>query len=344
MTMELGVGVIGCGGIAVSAHLPAYSAIPGARLIAVSDIDESRAVEAAKKFGAKAYYVDYHQLLEREDVDVVDICVPPNLHKEVILASAARSKHVFCEKPLCLSLADTDEVIKVMESKGLKLGVDFHFRFHSFYIRIKQMIDDGTIGSPTVLWLNNVVSIPSAGFWFWDKNVSGGMLIEHTCHFFDLFRWWAGDPEGVFGEEKSVVSPFYMKDPQRVIEDLVVATIKYRNGALGSILQTHTPWPLDTRVGVIGENGSAETSGGWMPSKLTLTLKDQVPQVIQAMPRPETFRLPYKASISAFLESIRQGKEPPVTGYDARAALELALAIHKSARENRFINLPLCEE
>ena len=317
---KIGFGVIGCGGIATTVHLPSLLEIPEAKLIAVADVLKEKAKEAAQKFGAKAYYTDYQELLKRKDVDVVDVCTPPFLHKEHAVAAAEAGKHVICEKPLCITLSDADEIIRAARKAGVKLTVDFMFRFHPLYQRVKQMIDDDALGRVVMMWLTNIVMTSPTHPWFWNKSKSGGMLIEHTCHFFDAFRWWAGEPDTVFAWIKTV-------KPGATIEDNASVVIKYKNHGLGTIAQSFTSSFEITHVGMLGEKGTTELFGGWYPTKLRFKAEDQPLQEVSV--NAPTY--PYKKLIQHFIKCIIEDKEPLVTGNDGKAALKAGLASYKSS-------------
>lgn len=319
---KIGFAVIGCGGIATEAHLPSVLEIPEVKLVAVADVVKEKAEEAAERFGAKAYYTDYRRLLKREDVDVVDICTPPYLHREHVVAAAEAGKHIICEKPLCTTLTDADKIIRAVRKAGVKLTVDFMFRFHRLYRKVKQTIDNGSIGKAVVMWLTNIVMTSPTHPWFWNKSKSGGMLVEHTCHFFDIFRWWAGEPHTVFAWIKTV-------KPEATIEDNASVTIKYRNQGIGVIAQSFTSSFEITHVGVLGEKGTAELLGGWYPTRLRFMTEKRPLQEMHT----NAADCAYKNLIQHFIKSVIEDKQPLVTGKDGKAALKVALACYRSAEK-----------
>ncbi len=319
---EIGFAVIGCGGIATKAHLPSISEIPEGKLIAVADAVKEKAKGAAERFGAKAYYTDYRKLLKREDVDVVDVCTPPFMHREQVVAAAEAGKHIICEKPLCTTLTATDEIIRAVKKAEVKLTVDFMFRFHPLYRKVKQIIDDGSIGKVVMMWLTNIVMTNPTHPWFWKKEKSGGMLVEHTCHFFDIFTWWAGEPDTVFAWIRTV-------NPEASIEDNASVAIKYRNQGMGVVAQSFGSSFEITHVGVLGEKGTAELSGGWYPTRLRFKTEGQPRKEMHASAATRA----YKNLIQHFAKCVIEDEQPLVTGNDGKAALEVALASYRSAEK-----------
>ncbi len=296
--------------------------IPEARLVAVADVSKERAKEAAEKFGVETYYTDYRQLLKMRGLDVVHICTPPYLHREHVEAAAEAGKHIICEKPICTNLKDADRIIKAAQNAKLKLTIDFMFRFHPLYLKVKQMIDDGSMGKPVLMWFTNMVFTNPAHPWFWDKSKSGGMLVEHVCHFFDILRWWAGEPQTVSASVRTLM-------PRATIEDNASVIINYKNHAIGSVAQSFTSSYETTTMGLLAEKGTAELLDGWYPSRLRFLIKEQSLQEVHTDGR----LLSYKNLIKQFIECVREDKKPLVTGEDGKAALKVALASYQSAKQ-----------
>jgi len=339
------VGLIGCGGIG-RVHLSAYQKIPYARVIAVADVDKKRAMEAARQVNAKAIYEDYVKMLKRTDIDMVDICLPVYLHPKAVIDAAEAGKHVLCEKPICTNLKDADEMIAATRRADVKFMIAFMYRFEPFFIKIKQYIEDGTLGRPLLMWLTNVwrpkfMDPDSTKKWVADKTRSGGMLVEHVCHWIDLFRWWSGEAESVFAHIKTV-------EKKVTVEDNASVIIKFRNKALATLTQSWYSYLPHNDVGIVGENGSARVLGskaGGTYEVLKVKTRDQPEEEIRLVssdPSVETIsRLRYQREIEHFVKCVLEDRTPIVSGVDGRAALEIALAAYKSSEEGRPIRLPL---
>ncbi|MEA2530358.1 MAG: hypothetical protein QOG89_2002, partial [Thermomicrobiales bacterium] len=143
----LRVGVIGAGTIALSAHLPAIARLKGrVELVAIADVRAEVAEQAAARYGAEAAYGDYRQLLDRTDIDLVDICTPEFLHAEQTIAAAAAGKHVLCEKPMAATVAEADAMLDACRRAGVRLMIAHSRRFTPRYQRIRTAIDRGDVG------------------------------------------------------------------------------------------------------------------------------------------------------------------------------------------------------
>ena len=145
------VGLIGCGNIGTRAHLPACVHTSEVELVAVCDIIEERVRAAAERSGATAY-TDYRKLLERQDVDVVIIALPNDLHAEVSIAAAEAGKHVLCEKPMALTLEEADAMIEAHKAAGTKLMVGQSTRYGAAFKRLLDMLHEGTFGRLVACW------------------------------------------------------------------------------------------------------------------------------------------------------------------------------------------------
>jgi len=175
MSQKVGIGVIGCG-MQGQSHLQRLSNLPQAKIIATVDINEERAKMAAKTYGAISWDTDYREALKRRDIEAVTVATPPFAHTQPVVDALEAGKHVFCEKPLALTIEEADLIVNTAKKTGLKLMVGFQNRFIPVYRKIKDLIENGTIGDPVLLqhtggWKPNLVNS-----WLGDKMKSGGCL------------------------------------------------------------------------------------------------------------------------------------------------------------------------
>ncbi|MBR5108657.1 MAG: Gfo/Idh/MocA family oxidoreductase [Clostridia bacterium] len=193
--MEFKVGVIGCGAISGN-HIHGIHQAENARLAAVCDIDETKLQKAAAEQQA-AGYSDYHDLLARQDIDTVHICVPHYLHAQISIDALKSGKHVLCEKPMGMTLADAQAMKRAADESGKTLTVCFQNRYNGASLRMKELIDGGSLGrviggSAFVCWDRDeayYASCPWRGSW---KTEGGSVLINQAIHTLDLMRWLAG--------------------------------------------------------------------------------------------------------------------------------------------------------
>ena len=189
---EIRAGLIGCGNIGAGAHAPAYAHVPDVCLVAVCDQVLERATAVAAETGADACQ-DYRQLLARDDIDMVDLCVPTAQHAPLAIGALKAGKHVLCEKPMARSLTEADAMVAVAQQTGLKLMIGHVRRFDHRYTAIKAAIDAGDIGQPVYIRRAERQWLPfPADAWFWSTKLGGGVILDIGVHIADLLRWYFG--------------------------------------------------------------------------------------------------------------------------------------------------------
>lgn len=189
---KLKVGVIGCGRISVM-HLVSASTLEQAELIACCDVKKERADEVAKKYGVKPYY-DYAEMIEKENLDVVHICLPHYLHVPVSIYAMEHGVHVISEKPMSINLIDAEKAVKTAKECGVLYGVIFQCRYNNSSRLVKNAIESGKLGkiisASSVLTWTRPDEYYTESDWkgTWDKE-GGGVVIDQAIHSIDLVRW-----------------------------------------------------------------------------------------------------------------------------------------------------------
>jgi len=338
---RIGVGLIGCGNIGAGGHLPAYAHIPEAELVAVCDAVESLAHTAAARSGAKAY-TDYRQLLEREDINMVDICLPTYLHAPIAIAAMEAGKHVLCEKPIAHSSEAADAMIEAARKAGVKLMIGQVRRFDHRYTSIKAQIDAGKVGKPVFIRRAERQFLPfPPDAWQWDPAQGGGVILDIGVHVTDLFRWY-------FGQEAVEVYAIARSVREAAREagsyDHAFITCKFDGGGVG-FAEMSWAYPqgfggaLYAQLDVVGTEG-----------KIQYGEKDTNPMLIYSVEKghelPRYFKFmstteyAFEEEIRHFVRCILDDREPAVSPQDARAALEMALAAQRSAETGAPVSLP----
>lgn len=226
---EVGVAVIGAGGLANAFHLPNLRRIAGCRLVAVADRLGSTAKQAAEKFSADYCTTDFRSVLGDEAIDAVIVATRHNLHKEMALAALEAGKHVFVEKPLALTVPDCEEICAAVEKSGRLLTVGFNRRFSPWAQQAKAVFAK-TPGPRMVLYRCNAGSV-APGHWSLDPVEGGGRILGEAVHFYDLCCWFLDqDPltvsaERVDGTERADI----------LAEDNLVTTLRFSDGALATV-------------------------------------------------------------------------------------------------------------
>jgi len=335
-TGRIGIGLIGCGSIALESHIPAITQITSSKLLAVTDADPSRARAAKEKSGSVRVYEDYEHLLQNQDIDAVDICTPTKYHCEIAVAAANSGKHVLCEKPIALTLKEADQMIAACTKNDVKLMIAHSRRFIPRYSAVRRAIKQGKIGKP--IWAIQISRRPIAepGSWYFDPAMTYGPIAEVGVHDADLLRWFFDDNViEVLGIARTRVptSPLY---------DQVFATLKFKKGAVGSFEVGYVlpkGYAQYTTLELLGSKGFISASDNHM----NVLLKGAENGVTYPSAYSDllTVNSAYEAEVSAFVNSILNDTTPPVTGKDARAALEIILATLESIERHESVALPL---
>jgi predicted dehydrogenase len=189
----VGIGLVGAGAYGQFC-LEAFAQMPEVRIVAVADVDAERARTLGERYGAKGYD-SIGGLLDHPDVEIVALNTPPNFHAEQGVASLKAGKHLFCEKPLALTIEEGERLIDAAKENQMRLTVDYVMRRNPYWGAAAALAQSGVLGALRHMDLANHAAgleLPSH-HWFWDKAKSGGIWIEHGVHFFDAFAWIAGE-------------------------------------------------------------------------------------------------------------------------------------------------------
>jgi scyllo-inositol 2-dehydrogenase (NAD+) len=329
--MGVGIGLIGAGRMGkVFAHTLAFN-VPEADFIAVSDLSESTVQEVVKRYGAKAGYSNYLELLERDDIQAVVIATPTRSHVEVVKAAAAADKHIFCEKPLAMTLEGCDDAIQAARLADVRLQVGFMRRYDPAYLMAKQQIEAGVIGTP-VMFKSTGRDPRCPSLEFARRQSSGGLILDMGIHDFDAARWlMSSEVERVYSEGGCLVFP-QLSEVGDI--DNAVVNLKFANGAIGNVdVSRNALYGYDIRSEVLGSEGGLLIGRLQYTATLVLTRNgvthDTVPFFM------ERFGEAYAAEIADFVNCIQEDREPSVSGMDARAATAIGIAATISLDEER---------
>jgi predicted dehydrogenase len=347
-----GFGIIGCGVIAPF-HARAIGELSDARLLAVADEVPERARDVASQFGVEAVSVD--ALLARPDIDVVCVCVPSGLHAEVGTRVAAAGKHVVVEKPIEITLEAADRLIDAARDNGVKLAVISQHRWDSGVRQLKELVDSGrlgklVLGDAIVKWYRTQQYYDSGswrGTWRLD---GGGALMNQGVHYVDLLQWIMGPVERVFARARTAAH-------ERIeVEDVVVATLSFASGAIGTIEASTAVYPgLGERLEVSGTGGTAIIEAGALTvrelkdekgetspygGKVAVEADGEAKAGAAANPADISY-LGHREQLRDLLEAIGSGGKPTIDGEEARKPLEIILAVYESARTGRDVALPM---
>jgi len=367
-----GIGIIGAGNI-VKRHAQAYISLPeSARLVGVADIDRKRAEKAKSEFRFDAAFDDYHQLLARDDIQVVDLCTPANHHAPMVVDALKAGKHVLCEKPMATTLAEADDIIRVADEHPQQVAsFVFQLRSDPTHRRIRRMIEQGLIGRPLVASVSVRLRkkpsyfTSSAGRGSW-KTDGGGVLINQAIHQLDALVSFLGDPVAVSAVMDAFVQPIEA-------EDTITGWVKFSSGAFATIECTLCAQGKSFLIEILGENAALAIGGNPDANKFDLKIKAQGSAARQALETqgkkaspaapadPASWKMgiqkvaakiggrPWKPPghwghtpfVREFLTAIETGSTGPIPPREGRRSLELAAALYESALTQSVVRLPL---
>jgi predicted dehydrogenase len=332
-------------------HLEALRAVPGAEVVAVASATEEHARGFAERHGLRRWFSDYRKMYEMPDLDLVVLGLPNDLHCDATLAAAGAGKHVVCEKPLCLSLAEADRMIEACRRANVKLMYAEELCFTPKYVRLKQLIDEGAFGRVHLVKQAEKHDGPHAG-WFYDVQRSGGgVAMDMGCHAVEFFRWLLGGRDGGKARVESVYADMgtYVHGDKTKGDDCTTLVLKMEGGATAIAEESwDKPGGMDDRAEVHGSEGVAyadllrgnaihtysQRGYGYAVEKAGAT------QGWSFTIYEEAWNYGFPQEMAHFAACVRDDRRPLCTGEDGRAVLEVLFAAYASAAEGRRVELP----
>ena len=329
------IAVVGTGFIGLS-HIAAHGKSPDAKVVAVVDINAEAGEAAAKEAGCN-YYSTLEEALEKESIDVVDVCLPTVLHEEFTIKAANAGKHVLCEKPVTFTMDSVERMIGACNANNVQFMVAQVARWWPEFATIKEHIDAGKLGKPRFVYEKRLAQHPNWTQWHKDPNVSGGGLYDMNIHDIDFLYTLYGLPETVYASGWKSNTGCW---------DHVATTLTWADGAkavceTSSAMTGAFPFSIEFRgsgddgticysftAGHNIKDGDAGASFMWYP----IGDEDGVELSSEQVDM-------FEVEIQAFLDAIKNGVEPPVTKQQTKDVLSITLAIKKSLDEGVLVTL-----
>jgi len=274
--------------------LDAYRSLDAVERVAVADADPAAAREAAEGAGVEAC-ASVDAMLARDDVELVHVATPPWTHGEVSMRAIEAGKHVLCEKPIAIDLAEAGAMLEAAAARDRVLSVNLVMRYDPICEAVKRIVEEGLLGEPLHgFFMNEAKDEPlPPDHWFWNRRFSGGVFVEHGVHFFDLFEWWLGEGE--------VVAAQHVRRPGSGIIEQDHAVVRYGGadepgvGALVSFQHAFTQAARMDRqeMRIVFERGEVRLDE-WVPTSMTvdcLADNDTVEALESAVPHALVERL-----------------------------------------------------
>ncbi len=316
------IGLVGIGSMG-HAHAAAWRAL-GADVAGVSARDPVLTREFAGRFGLNVFE-SYAELLD--SVDIVDLCIPTDLHRAFTEQAAAAGKHVICEKPIALTLEDGQAMIEACERAGVRLFIAQVLRFFPQYRAARELLNRGALGDLGVVTLRRVSSVPMGGkSWFTDEARSGGLLFDLMIHDLDYARWLGGPVERVYARSLKGQDAGAQSDYAQI-------TLRFVSGALALIEGgwVMPPGGFRTAIDIAGTDGLIEwnSDSGGAVREFLHTNVDQSADAV-GLPSLAFDHDPFEVELGHALNAIRNGRPFDVTPLEALQALDLAVAARRS--------------
>jgi UDP-N-acetyl-2-amino-2-deoxyglucuronate dehydrogenase len=341
---KIGFGLVGTG-MAGGIHAAEFPFVNGAELVAACSRNEAKLREFAATYGIPEIYTDYRALIDSPNVDVVIVLAPTGLHEEIATYAARAGKHIIVEKPLDINLERADTIIAECKKAKVKLAVIFQMRFGSVANAVKKAVEDGALGkifladafdksSRTAEYYNSAA-------WRGTKELEGGgCLMTQSIHIVDLLQH-------VVGPVTSVVGKVATRHHDIEVEDTATALVDFESGAMGVIESTSSILPaLKSNLQIHGERGTIVANAQYdqilfwdvkgYPSPIPVENCVNLGDIDDPWAYPQTR---HRIQLQDMVDAIHEGREPILTGEDARKSLAINMAIYESSRTGRRVFL-----
>ena len=339
----LNFALVGCGRIAKRhSELLGFGQIKGARLVSVCDSVLSKSEKIGKQFKV-SFYTDMDEMMQSESIDIVVVLTPSGLHSEHVVNLSKYGKHIVVEKPMALSVKDTEKMIFACDANNIKLFVIKQNRFNVPVVKLREAVESGrfgklTLGTVRVRWARHQAYYdqdPWRGTWSMD----GGVLTNQASHHVDMLEWMMGDVESVFAKMTTALANVET-------EDTAIVTLKFKSGALGIIEATTAARPtnLEGSISILGENGTVVVGGVAVNEMQTWVFTDEqegdsnVLQEFSVNP-PNVYGFGHYSYYEHVVDCVKNGGSNLVDGLQGRKSIELISAIYESAETGKEVFL-----
>lgn len=320
MPKELQVGLLSCGGMA-RALAGALNKLGRAEIARVCDVIEPAAQAFGDQLGVP-WTTNAEEILADPRIGAVIVATPNYTHAEVVIKAAQAGKHIFCEKPLALHVADADRMIEAARENRVHLVVGQVLRYLPVFEHIKRLIDQGTIGKPFAMRISRLGGWGEKQEWRQHRETCGGPLFEVNAHELDYMRYILGEPETVYatGSQRVVATVDF--------EDTAFVSVRFAGGAHG-VLHSSIGAALGGYTGIIQGNEGTITFTNWPSSvewKRFAGTTGKLGEGDLAVPDP------HQRELAHLVDAVLDGTPPAITGRDGRAVVAMAAAAVESMR------------
>lgn len=328
----LKVGIVGCGNI-FTMHATSAHHLPGSQIVGVCDIKKDRADKAAEKYNCKAYY-DYKELINKENIDVVHICVPHYMHPVISKYAIEQGVNVLCEKPMAIKYEDGLENVELAEKMGVKYGIIFQCRYNNASKIVKENLENGKLGkvisARVVLTWSKPDEYYSLSDWkgTWEKE-GGGVIIDQAIHSLDLANWFIND------EIESVQAQLSNRGHSIMeVDDSAEGFVRYKNGAtLGFWAMNNYGCDDPIEIRLLCENGKVvmdyDNATITFNDGAVLTAKTEIDPDVEYEGGKDYWGFQHIRQIADFYKSVENNEEPFISGREALKIQKLICEIYE---------------
>lgn len=329
-----GVAVVGAGNMGQN-HMKCIREVPWLNIRAVADTDAARARTQAETFDAPVWAQDYREVVARPDVDVVFVCTPTAFHADVAVESAAHGKEIFCEKPLALSWTDGKRMVDAARRAGVRLGVNFCYRFQKANQLLRARFRDGKLGRPVYHTVYTAVEV-RAKLAMHDERLNGGPILDILCHFVDTWRFlFDSEPCRVFARAATFArGKDHVESVRALALDTAVVTVEFQSGDVGTF---HVCWGLPQNTPpfwsttAVAPQGLIEVQSF---KRVVIRCGNADPEILDGLETDV-----YAEQVKHYATALKEGGLPRTTGEDGLIALKVSLAALESAHTGEAISL-----
>jgi len=340
-----GVGIIGSQFVA-EIHAEALKRVPDAEIVAAASPTEEHVKAFTEKHGIPRCFTDYREMLALPEVDMVTIGAPNDLHCRMVLDAAAAGKHIVCEKPLCRTMEEADQMVAACHDANVKFMYAEELLFVPKYVRAKDLIDAGAIGDVFLVKQCEKHDGPHSA-WFWDVERSGGgVTLDMGCHAFQFFRWiYHNRPVVAVTAQMGT----YVHGDRTKGDDDAIIIVEFEGGPRGMAEESWAkPGGMDDAAEFYGSKGVifADLLYGNAMRTYSQTGYDYAVEKAESTVGwsfttfEEMWNYGFPQEMEHFVDCVRNDREPLVTGEDGRAVMEITFAAYESAGTGRRVEWP----
>ena len=320
-------GLIGCGDIAQKRVAPALRDLALSEFVGVSRAQSDLAESFAKQFGAKRWFADWRDVLRDGEIDAVYIATPVHLHAAQTVAAVEAGKHVLCEKPMALNVADCEQMIAAARANNVKLGIAYYRHFYPVIHRIKDLIESREIGDPVFVqinafeWFNPEPEHPRS--WLLNRKLAGGgPMFDFGCHRIEVLQ-------DIFGGIRDVKATLANVLFDREVEDTAAAVFQFDRGTCGVLTVSHATYEPRDSLDIFGSRGSIHVS---VLNEGKMRVKNEKGERTESHPPAANFHQPL---IEDFVTAVLANREPAVNGETGRMVASI---------EEKIYGIPITEK